>query len=168
MATDTSGDEAWVVGIIKREWTGLRGNWKAWTTDAIRREYLRQIELNGAKAEANGAALAAHGLNAEVTGIKLEHTFFDPIAALEKKKLAMDEQLPEQLSRRITSAVTRTDRGISDVRNQAGRAMDKAREAETEVHRLRTDQQGDLEEIGAEFGVIGRRVDNLINSLGGL
>lgn len=154
-------DEGWVVAIVKREWTSLRGSWKAWTEDIVRREYLKQLEVSGAKAEANGAAIAANGLNAEVTGIKLEHTFIDPIAKLEKLKeesnLRSRNLLPEQLRASIT-----------DARNQAGRAVDKARTIEDKVDRLRSENQSTLEEIADEFEVIDNRVRNLINSLGGI
>ncbi|MCX5559989.1 hypothetical protein [Streptomyces sp. NBC_00038] len=154
-------DEAQIIAIMKREWTSLRGSWKAWTEDIVRREYIKQLEVSGAKAEANGAALAANGLNAEVTGIKLEHTFFDPIAELEKRKeessLRSRNLLPEQLRASIT-----------DVRNQAGRAMDKARNVEDKVDRVRRENQSSLEEIADEFEVIDNRVSDLISSLGGI
>jgi len=74
-------DDAWVVAIVKREWKSLSGSWKRWTENIVRREYIKQLELSGIKTEANGAVVAAHRLNAEVTGIKLEHTFFDPISS---------------------------------------------------------------------------------------
>ncbi|MFI9153773.1 hypothetical protein [Streptomyces sp. NPDC053367] len=161
MAKQEENDENWVTSIVKRELTSLRGSWKAWTQDIVRREYVKQIELSGVKSEANGAVMAAHGLNAEVTGIKLEHTFFDPIAEYQKKKeraeLSSRNLLPEQLRA-----------GINDVRNQAGRAMDKARAVENDVVRLRRDHQADLEDIADEFETIDNRVTALITSLGGM
>jgi len=59
-------------------------------------------------------------------------------------------------------------RNITDVRNQARRAMDKAREVENKVTRLRSDHQASLEEIADEFETIDNRVSRLINALGGI
>ncbi|MFI6057478.1 hypothetical protein [Streptomyces sp. NPDC051286] len=161
MTDSRSGDETWIVGIFKREWTSLKGSWRSFTEDMVRREYIRQFEANGAKAEANGAALAAHGINAEVTGIKFEKTFFDPIAALEKRK---EEQ--ELRSRNLLPTQLRSD--ITRVRGEAGQAMNKAKEVERSVTSLRRDRLADLEDISDEFETVGDRVTALINSLGGL
>ncbi|MGW1332869.1 hypothetical protein ACWD7B_01145 [Streptomyces rubiginosohelvolus] len=154
-------DAAEQISAWKRELELAKKSWKTWTEDIVKKEYIKQYELTGFKSESNGAVVAANGLNAEVTGIKLEHTFWDPIQkmqeARDRKRLEAAGELPEQLRR-----------GITDVRRQAGLAMDKARSVEVKVTELRRDRTADLMDIADEFESVGNRVTQLISDLGGV
>lgn len=57
MKNNSTDNESLVVGIVKREWASLQGNWKSWTKDMVKREYLAQIQTTGAKAEINGVLI---------------------------------------------------------------------------------------------------------------
>ncbi|MFD7781459.1 hypothetical protein [Streptomyces sp. NPDC059753] len=161
MKSNSTDDESFVVGIVKREWASLQGNWKSWTKDMVKREYLAQIQTTGAKAEINGVA-------GSLTFLKLEHTIFDPIKKLEERVLASKKQLPEQLRFDIDDVRAQSRRAVDDIRNQASHAMDKAREVENKVTRLQRDHLSDLNDIADEFESVGNRVTGLINALGGL
>lgn len=161
MPNPSSEDGVDAIAALKREWSLAKTSWKKWTEDVVKKEYIKQFEATGAKSEANAAVVAANGLNAEVTGIKLEHTFYDPIADYQKRKedarLRGLGQLPEQL---------RT--GVNEVQTQARLAMDKARDVEVKVSELRRDHTADLEGIADEFELVGDRVSQLISELGGV
>ncbi|MET9511303.1 hypothetical protein ABZX62_23040 [Streptomyces flavidovirens] len=157
--TEDATDKA--KAIIKRELSLAEKSWKTWTENIVKKEYIKQFEATGFKSESNAAVVSANGLNAEVTGIKLEHTIWDPIADYQKAKedarLRGLRQLPEQLRA-----------GIDGVTRQAGLAMDKARQVEDKVADLRRDRTADLEGIADEFEDIGNRVTQLIDDLGGV
>ncbi|MFF8959103.1 hypothetical protein [Streptomyces sp. NPDC014894] len=79
----------------------LKKSWDTFYENMVKKEYFKQFEISGVKTESNAAVAAANVFNAEVTGIKLEHTFWDPIAKREERRLQRGEMLPEQLRRSI-------------------------------------------------------------------
>lgn len=167
-STKTDEDATGAIAALKREWSLAQKSWKTWTEDIVKKEYIKQFEATGFKSEANGAVVAANGLNAEVTGIKLEHTFLDPIQEIKDKqerlKLAADKQLPEQLRSDVDAARRRADSATTS----ASRVADKVREVENRVVALRREHTADLEAIADEFEDVGNRVTRLVDALGGM
>ncbi|MFJ2646409.1 hypothetical protein ACIO1C_06735 [Streptomyces sp. NPDC087420] len=101
------------------------------------RELVKKTELTALKSEMNGANLAANFLGGELTGVKLEYTFFDPVGRyLEKKaeKNARDAGVhPTQLKLAADGARAAAGRA----QEAAGSADRKAQEAYTQVRNLR-------------------------------
>ncbi|MFD0034978.1 hypothetical protein ACWGDS_41350 [Streptomyces sp. NPDC055059] len=164
MKENSTVNESQVVSLVKREWANLQANWRSWTGDMVKREYLAQIQATGAKAEING-------ISGSLTFLKLEHDIIDPMKMLEERALSSQRQLPKQLRHDLDKVLTqsaRVVRSVDDVRTQAGHAMNKAREVENKVTRLQRDHLSDLNDIADEFESVGNRVTGLINALGGL
>ncbi|MFE7572423.1 hypothetical protein ACFU76_36715 [Streptomyces sp. NPDC057539] len=114
----------------------LKKSWDTFYEDMVKKEYFKQFELSGVKTEANAAVAAANVFNAELTGIKFEHTFWDPIAEREQRLLESGEKLPWQLRRDINDA-------RSDL-NVARRDIDRGREVTNRAHVRITDLVRDM------------------------
>ncbi|MET9094382.1 hypothetical protein ABZX72_20060 [Streptomyces cyaneofuscatus] len=166
--TKTDEDAAGAIAALKREWSLAQKSWKTWTEDIVKKEYIKQFEATGFKSEANGAVVAANGLNAEVTGIKLEHTFLDPIQDMkderERLRLSAAKQLPEQLRGDVDIAHRKAVSAMSVANQNAN----KLRETEVKVTALRREHTADLEMIAGEFEDVGNRVTRLVDALGGM
>ncbi|MFF3767233.1 hypothetical protein ACFYYR_24505 [Streptomyces sp. NPDC001922] len=166
MGKSDSGDEVWIVGLFKREFSSFKSSWKSFTEDMVKREYVKQFEASGVKTEANAVVGAANLVNAEATWLKLEKTLWDPLGDLEKakeeEKLRRSNMHPTQLRDAITDAKRDLRQDIARVRGEAGQARNKAEEAKRAVTSIRRQTARDLQGIADEF----ERVETRINGLG--
>ncbi|MFD6433475.1 hypothetical protein [Streptomyces venezuelae] len=81
-----------------------------WFKDFTERELVKKIELTALKSEMNGGAFAANGISGELTGIKLEHTIWDPMQKLAEKEARGRGEAPDQLKAAAAKAQTTADR----------------------------------------------------------
>ncbi|MFF1381171.1 hypothetical protein [Streptomyces sp. NPDC058308] len=89
--------------------------------DITEREYVKKAELTAFKSEFNGGAFAFNAAGGGITGIKLEHTFLDPIGDMMKKREKAKEaaeartrnEHPEQLKSAAAKAQTTADKAIT-------------------------------------------------------
>ncbi|MFI1681456.1 hypothetical protein [Streptomyces sp. NPDC020607] len=114
-----------------------------WIKDHTEREYVKKAELTAFKSEFNGGAFAFNAAGGGVTGLKLEHTIWDPIADLkakrDKAKDAADAraigQHPEQLKRAAEKAQTTADRAETKATGADRRITDLSRELNRKIAR---------------------------------
>ncbi|MEU6990652.1 hypothetical protein ABZ953_08355 [Streptomyces sp. NPDC046465] len=107
------------------------------------REYVKKVELTAFKSEFNGGAFAFNAAGGGLTGIKLEHSFLDPIGDMVKKREKAKEaaearsngEHPEQLKSAAAKAQTTADKAITKANGANRRINDLARDINQKLRR---------------------------------